>query len=231
MTRQIYLTVIVLTVSFLIFEFSQIDLLVQDQFFDFSNTSWLIDRHNPLIKFLFYDGIKVCYILFVMTLLVTLIGFGRRRKIAPHTRALIIVLASTIVIPVTVNMLKASTNVACPRELTRSGGTYPYVSVMQAYPGSFIQQKSARCFPAGHASGGFALLSLCLLFNTPRARALAIGAGLGIGWTLGLYKMAIGDHFLGHTVITMLLAWLIILMLNRVIGGTSGTVRINGQDH
>ncbi len=30
------------------------------------------------------------------------------------------------------------------------------------------------------------------------------------GWIMGAYKMLIGDHFLSHTIVTMLLAWLII---------------------
>lgn len=34
-----------------------------------------------------------------------------------------------------------------------------------------------------------------------------------IGWSMGSYKMLIGDHFLSHTVITMILAWLLILLI------------------
>jgi membrane-associated PAP2 superfamily phosphatase len=30
---------------------------------------------------------------------------------------------------------------------------------------------------------------------------------------MGAYKMAIGDHFLSHTVVSMLLAWLIINLI------------------
>ena len=33
------------------------------------------------------------------------------------------------------------------------------------------------------------------------------------GWSTGTYKILIGDHFLSHTVVTMLLAWLIILTI------------------
>ncbi len=34
-----------------------------------------------------------------------------------------------------------------------------------------------------------------------------------VGWSTAGYKMAIGDHFLGHGVVTMVLAWLIILII------------------
>lgn len=34
---------------------------------------------------------------------------------------------------------------------------------------------------------------------------------------MGLYKMLIGDHFLSHTLVTMTLAWLIILILAKIL--------------
>ena len=34
-----------------------------------------------------------------------------------------------------------------------------------------------------------------------------------LGWSTAGYKMAIGDHFLGHGVVTLVLAWLIILII------------------
>jgi membrane-associated PAP2 superfamily phosphatase len=36
---------------------------------------------------------------------------------------------------------------------------------------------------------------------------------------MGGYKMIIGDHFLSHTVITMIFAWLIILIIVRGVYG------------
>ena len=42
---------------------------------------------------------------------------------------------------------------------------------------------------------------------------LALGIAMVIGWSMGIYKMLIGDHFLSHTIITMIIAWLIILLI------------------
>ena len=214
MTRQLFLTIAVLVVSFLTFEVTQIDLLLQDQLYNFESASWLIDRDNPVFKFLFYDGIKAFYILFIISLIITLSFYRKRKLVKPRVRGLVIVLASTIIIPISVNMLKATTNVSCPKDLARYGGTYPYVAVLGTYPESFVQKRAARCYPAGHASGGFALLSLFFLFKRTRSRVIAVVSGLTVGWSLGLYKMFIGDHFLGHTVMTMMLSWLIILLID-----------------
>ena len=30
---------------------------------------------------------------------------------------------------------------------------------------------------------------------------------------MGLYKMFVGDHFLSHTIVTMVLSWLLILLI------------------
>jgi membrane-associated PAP2 superfamily phosphatase len=72
-----------------------------------------------------------------------------------------------------------------------------------------------KCWPAGHASGGFALLSLIFLFHSRKNKIIAGSIAMVIGWSMGSYKMLIGDHFLSHTTITMILAWLLILLIAR----------------
>lgn len=78
---------------------------------------------------------------------------------------------------------------------------------------NFVQTENIRCYHAGHASGGFALISLVFLFKSKRNKVIAAVSALAIGWSMGLYKMLIGDHFLSHTIVTMLLAWLTILIV------------------
>jgi membrane-associated PAP2 superfamily phosphatase len=106
-----------------------------------------------------------------------------------------------------VSGLKAVTNVACPAQLTLFGGSTPHVSLFSHYPEGQRPANQQRCFPAGHASGGFAVLSLLLLFKSRRHQRQIIVIGLLLGWVMGLYKMLIGDHFLSHTLTSMLIAW------------------------
>jgi membrane-associated PAP2 superfamily phosphatase len=56
-------------------------------------------------------------------------------------------------------------------------------------------------------------MSLFFLFKSRKNRFIALAFGVTVGWAMGLYKMLIGDHFLSHTVITMVLAWLLILII------------------
>ena len=124
-----------------------------------------------------------------------------------------IVLLSAIFIPSIIGTLKAITNTPCPCNIINFGGTYPDIKVFDKYPEDFIQKSKAKCWPAGHASGGFALMSLFFLFKKPKHQKIALIGTIILAWSMGTYKMLLGDHFLSHTIITMLLAWIIILTI------------------
>ncbi|MGB5920380.1 phosphatase PAP2 family protein, partial [Arcobacter sp.] len=67
------------------------------------------------------------------------------------------------------------------------------------------------------ASAGFALMSIFFLFKKRKNQIIALSFALFIAWNMALYKMFIGDHFLSHTLISMLLAWLIILIFAKIL--------------
>ena len=46
---------------------------------------------------------------------------------------------------------------------------------------------------------------------------MALAGAFLTGWITGLYKMMNGDHFLSHTVTTMLLAWILIFLVSIVV--------------
>ncbi|HRM99840.1 MAG TPA: phosphatase PAP2 family protein, partial [Aliarcobacter cryaerophilus] len=72
-------------------------------------------------------------------------------------------------------------------------------------------------WPAGHATMGFSLMSLYFLFKKPRNQKIALAFGVTVGVLTGGYKILIGDHFLSHTIVTMILAWLVILIIHKLI--------------
>ena len=118
-------------------------------------------------------------------------------------------------IPAIIGFLKVLTNVPCPCDSIYFGGNYPYVRVLDLMPQEIL--KKFQCYPAGHASGGFALMSLFFLFKTEKNKTIALILSLIIGWSMGIYKMLIGHHYLSHTVITMILSWLLILIIYKII--------------
>lgn len=218
--KQIAITTILLIVVITLFQFTQLDISIQNYFYNFDTKSWLIDKNEPILKFFLYDGLKALLILFAVSLLFSLIFLRKRRFVQEYKKGLIIVLLSAILVPSIIGTLKATTNTPCPCNIVDFGGDYPDIKVFDSYPKDFVQTKKAKCWPGGHASGGFALLALFFLFKTQRNKKRAIIGALIIGWTMGTYKMLLGDHFLSHTIITMLIAWIIILIIEKLINKT-----------
>lgn len=219
LNKHIFITFVILLLSIYYFGVSDLDLRVQDSFYNFATHKWILDWSLQPYKFIFYDGIKKLLILFAVSLLIILLVFRKKEIVKQYKKGLIVVILSAVFVPAISSGLKSYTNMPCPKDEKHYGGIYPRTAVWQEYSGEFKLLKKSKCWPAGHASGGFALMSLFFLFKTRRAKYLALGGAMIIGWSMGGYKMIIGDHFLSHTVITMILSWLIILIIARFVLG------------
>ena len=60
--RSFWWTVGLLAAAVLAFEITNLDLWVQDRLFDFERQTWLIDKKEPVGKWLFYTGPKLVII-------------------------------------------------------------------------------------------------------------------------------------------------------------------------
>jgi membrane-associated PAP2 superfamily phosphatase len=218
--KNIWLSALILLLSILFFGLSGTDIWVEKHFYNPLTHQWIVDTNNPVLKFIFYDGIKRLLIILNVMVIIGLIAAWKKPFLVPYKRGLVIVVLSSIFVPLLVSSLKAVTNVPCPKSLEIFDGTYPHTCVWEKYPSDFCQKQKQKCWPAGHASGGFALLSLIFLFHTRKAKIGAVVLSMAIGWSMGVYKMVIGDHFLSHTFITMIMAWfiisIIVAILNRM---------------
>lgn len=213
LNKYIIITAILLIAVILLFQFSELDILVQNFFYNFETKTWLINKNEPVLKFFLYDGLKIALIIFAVVVLFSLIFLRKKEFIKNYKKGLIIMLLSGVFVPLLIGSLKAITNTPCPCNIVHFNGVYPDLKVFDSYPKDFVQTSKAKCWPAGHASGGFALMALFFLFKTPINQKRALIGALVIGWSMGTYKMLLGDHFLSHTIITMLMAWLIILII------------------
>ena len=221
--KQLIITIVLLIITILFFQFSNVDVWVENLFYNASTHTWLIDRNDKILKIIFYTGIKKLLIALAVIMLLSLVVFRNSKIIKEYKKGLIIVILSAIFVPLIVGGLKAVTNTPCPKNTDIYGGNYPEIKVLDRYPKNFHQKKRIKCWPAGHASGGFALLSLFFLFKSRKNKKRAIVLAMVVGWSMGLYKMMIGDHYLSHTIVTMLLAWLIIIIIARLLKSSDFT--------
>lgn len=180
--------------------------------------TWLIPKNEPICRLLFYDGPKILIIIFAVILGIALLLPTKLREQVPGLRrwadarrSALFMLLCIALIPVVCNRAKAVTNIYCPYQHDRYGGAVPYVRVFDSYPEEFqvIQKANSRergrGFPAGHASGGFALMGIA--FILPR-RYFWLGLAFGslAGWSMGLYQQLRGEHYLSHTLVTWCVA-------------------------
>ena len=212
--KCLLLSILALIFTAVIFEYSDLDMQIQSNFYNTDTGQWLLNKSNGVLRFIFYDGIKALLLALTLGLLVAAIAFRKKPLVMEYRRQLWLTLLSIALILATVTGLKDFTNVACPGQLTAFGGSIPHIKLFDHYPPDQRPAKTQQCFPAGHASGGFALLSLVFLFKTRRNQRRTIAAGLSLGWIMGSYKMLIGDHFFSHTLASMLLAWCIICAIS-----------------
>lgn len=215
--KQIILTALLLLVSIIFFALSSIDIDLQDLLYNTQTQQWVLSNNAEPYHFIFYSGAKKLLIFLAVILLIVLLFFRKNPTIKPYTKGLLIVILSAIFVPSITGGIKKYSNMPCPKHEIHYGGKYPHTAVWQRYKAPYTKLKNIRCWPAGHASGGFALMSLFFLFKRKRNKILALVAAIIIGWSMGTYKMLIGDHYFSHTFITMLLTWLTILIIEKIV--------------
>ncbi|MBM0105908.1 phosphatase PAP2 family protein [Steroidobacter sp. S1-65] len=111
-----------------------------------------------------------------------------------------------------VGLLKALTNVSCPRELAEFGGAFPYLHLFEHRP---VGLGHGRCFPAAHASSGYSLLALYFMLRERSARAasIALASAVALGLTFGLAQQSRGAHFMSHDMWSAMIVWTVALSL------------------
>lgn len=196
-----------------------LDRLVQNIFFQ--HGEWLISRSmHTACKAWLYTGPKVAIALIAAAgLLVFASPFIFPKtidKLAPWQRPALLALLSICIIPLLAAGGKAVSGVWGPLDTLPYGGEHPHRGLlMQLW--LYGRPAGGHSFPAGHASGGFALMALYYLPLTRRWRSRLLLLGFAFGWGMGLYQMARGEHFLSHTLtIQCLSLWVITALAQRL---------------
>ena len=139
---------------------------------------------------------------------------ARPRAGLQHWRGPLAYLAvSTLLATAVVAWIKSWSNMDCPWDLLRYGGERPYVGLLGLRP---VGLSRGACFPAGHASAGYAWLSLYFFFRAtrPRLRWIGLLAGATAGLVFGASQQLRGAHFLSHDVWTAALCWMVAFALS-----------------
>lgn len=188
-----------------VFETSALDLQVSAGFFDPVHGHFP-HRHAWLFDTVLHHGLKVLSLTAgIVAVGVAVAGARGAWPCWPRRHALVAALGM-VLIPCTTVLIKHLTQRHCPWDLAPFGGFVPYTSLLAGAPAGYAP---GQCFPAGHASGGFAWMVWGVALR-PLSRRWAWIAGIGglvLGLVMGVARMAQGAHFLSHTLWSAWLAW------------------------
>lgn len=122
-----------------------------------------------------------------------------------HRRLLWVTVAAMGLGPAVIAGLKDINTHACPWDLKAFGGSADYSARW------FVSRAEAgRCFPGGHAAGGFSLVALAFAGHALGRRDLAWGgfaAALIVGSLFSGVRWVQGAHFMSHNLWSAALDW------------------------
>jgi membrane-associated PAP2 superfamily phosphatase len=195
----------------LLFELSDLDLAISDRFYDFQTGKWPARDSWWAEQLIHRGGRKLILLVAIGALAAWGISF-LQEKLRPWRRAALYLALAIGLGTGLVALGKATINRHCPWDYDRYGGPVPYSRLFGPSPPGC---KEGNCFPAGHASGGFSLMSGYFIFYSHnRRRALGgLLLGLWLGALFGFAQVARGAHFVSHNLWTAAVCWFSGLML------------------
>lgn len=185
----------------------------------FQNGKWLISKafHDQYGWLLYMAPKRIIAMIAVGFLLLFAASCHKRHRatLATWRKPALFAVCCIAFIPLLVSCVKAVTGIYSPIDMIPYGGNHPHTGLITQLL-LFHETAGGRSFPAGHASGGFALMGLAFLPLDVRHKRFLLGLGLTAGTLMGLYQMARGQHFLSHTLVTFCLAAAVTLLLARL---------------
>ena len=215
--NRVITCIIILAIALTIIDYNNIDLKFQSLFFISDTKNWFINRDDSLLKFIFYKLPKYLIVSYGVILIFWLSILSFYKQQLDLQKKLLFLILALITIPLVVAMLKHYSPIYCPNHINNFSGGHIYISPLKIFSEEIFFNNNGKCFPAGHASGGFALISLYFVMPTKRLKYYALSFSLLLGWIMGLYQIAKGAHYLSDTLVTLAIAYLISISLKSLL--------------
>ena len=162
-------------------------------------------RDNWWMVKIMHEGTRnVGWIFFLALLIGIWRPWGSLRALATADRVRLFLSVLSALLAVT--LIKGISQTSCPWDLQAFGGLAPYVSHWNLW---VRDGGGGHCFPAGHASTGFAFMAAYfgLRHRNATGARLWLLMALSVGLVLGFSQQMRGAHFMSHTLWTAWLCW------------------------
>lgn len=209
--NHLWLSLVFAVLMISVYPTLQLDRFVTDLFFDADLQQFPL-KHHPFFEQWAHTNLKWLMVLIALgSLLVSGTGYWVR-MLKPYQSALLWVFVGMLVSTTTVAILKHYNQHGCPWDLVMYGGDLPF---FELFSNPLLGVEAGRCFPAGHPSGGFALLAFYFAFihSSPRFANCMLWLALFTGLLMGLAQIMRGAHFLSHVLWSGWVVWVSLLVL------------------
>lgn len=203
---------LIIAAALIALEFTDFDRIVSNWFFDAGAAVFPL-RHTFLFDTVLHHWTKYLVILATCLIIAAYLLSFIAGALQSRRRVLLFLGVALALAPLTVSTLKLVSDRSCPWDLADYGGAVPYTRLFDSQS---LPHAPGRCFPAGHASTGFALMAFFFAAHRVRRNRLARGlliAGVFAGLILGFGRIAQGAHFLSHVLWSGLVCWLVMVGL------------------
>lgn len=212
--RQVFWPVLTFGLVSLVLEQGHIDLRVADWLYQYGGNAWSW-RDAWLTHDVIHAGGRTLVAAMAIALLVAFAGAWLTTAGRKYRKGLSYLVLSTFCAALLINILKELTRLDCPWDLTRYGGQHPYTGLFEFASWS---TRNGACFPAGHASAGYAWFGAYYLAMEyrPRWQRMVFAAVLSLGLIFGIGQIIRGAHFVSHDWWTAYLCWFVATAFHRV---------------
>lgn len=203
--KTVLLPLLILSLMFYLFYQLKLDFVVADWLYQRQGSRWVLQQHW-LMQTILHDRVRDLNLMVVVALSCYGVWLCFAGQSAVLRRAVATLLCSLLSCFAVVSLLKHVLPMECPWDLQQFGGDLPFYGLLEPRPeGTPIH----LCFPAGHASIGFAWLGLYYFFLDVKpqwASNALIGAAV-TGLLLGAVQQSRGAHFFSHDIATAAICW------------------------
>lgn len=213
--RFVIWPVAALVSMFFLLDLTGLDLTIAHFWYQLEGSQWAL-KDNFWTSSVFHNGARTVNQLVIAGLLLLWLSRAVRYRLgtpAPAAmqfsqRMLGLLLLSLLLSIGIVSLLKKLVPMDCPWDLQLFGGIQPLISLWQDRPAGM---PNTQCFPAGHASSGYAWLALYFyfLYTRPWLRKVGLAFGIVAGASLGLVQQLRGAHFFSHDIVTALVCYVV----------------------
>ena len=159
-------------------------------------------KHNFYLEVLNHQYVKYILIAVYISLLTTFIGSFKIDQLKDQRVESLYFFVMVIISTSVIGIMKTQSAHACPWDMIlQQQDSYSWI----------MSQKEGHCFPGGHASTGFALMTGYFIhyFQNRRRAIFYLFASLILGFGMGWAQMMRGAHFFSHNLWTGWIIWLI----------------------